>query len=107
VEQRDLQIAQLKIAVEHRTTIGVAVGLLMGHHRLATPDEAFALLRKAASHWEPKVYDIAMDLAARRLDPNDLAVHSRLHAPAARRLPAYLERLLLEEPDDDEQPAAG
>jgi len=114
VDTRDSEIEQLQTAVEHRTTIGVALGLLMAHHRLATPDDAFALLRKTSSHWQRKAYEIAKDLAGRRLDPGDIRLSPTSRPPAARLVPPYSEQLerleeleQLDDLEEEEHPATG
>jgi AmiR/NasT family two-component response regulator len=61
-EQR---IEQLTVALEHRTTIGTAIGMLM--ERLGiSEEEAFAELRRVSSAHNRKLYDVACDFVRTR-----------------------------------------
>lgn len=62
------QIEQLKVAVEHRTTIGIAVGLLAERFTLSD-DDAFEFLRRCSSTQERKLYDVAVELVETRRTP--------------------------------------
>ena len=68
VADPDETIAQLREGMEHRTTIGVALGILMERHDISQ-DAAFTLLRRASSTSERRLYDIALELAATRQLP--------------------------------------
>jgi len=59
------RVEQLTEAVEHRTTIGIAMGILMERLDLDT-DAAFAYLRRVSSHQNRKLYVIANEIAASR-----------------------------------------
>ncbi len=52
-----------RLALEHRTVIGQAVGILMERHRLSA-DQAFAMLREASQRTNHKLRDIAERLTA-------------------------------------------
>lgn len=54
-------VGQLETALDNRTTIGRAQGLLMRHHDLTT-DDSFTLLRLISQHRNTKVRDIAAQL---------------------------------------------
>jgi AmiR/NasT family two-component response regulator len=64
-EEEELRrlVEQLTVAVEHRTTIGMALGMLRERLDLSA-DEAFAYLRRASSHQNRKLYDIAREFVA-------------------------------------------
>ncbi|GAB3259201.1 ANTAR domain-containing protein [Arthrobacter pigmenti] len=53
----------LKAAMENRTGIDLAVGILMAQNR-CTQDEAFDILRSASSHRNIKVRDVAKEVVA-------------------------------------------
>ncbi|MCM3689114.1 GAF and ANTAR domain-containing protein [Kocuria rosea] len=55
--------ADLKAAMESRTTIDLAVGIVMGQNR-CTQERAFEILRAASSHRNIKLRDLAADLVA-------------------------------------------
>ena len=57
------QIEDLHNALATRTTIGVAVGLLMAQYEL-TEAAAFAVLRRRSSHANVKLRDIAAQFVA-------------------------------------------
>jgi AmiR/NasT family two-component response regulator len=56
------QAGDLRRALDTNREIGVAVGMLMTHHRL-TRDQAFDLLRVASQHQNRKLRDIAAGVA--------------------------------------------
>jgi hypothetical protein len=51
------------LAMESRTVIDLAMGVIMGQSR-CTPDEAFAMLRHASNTRNEKVVDVARDIVA-------------------------------------------
>jgi hypothetical protein len=55
------EIAQLKVAVDHRTIIGRAVGILMERHHIDS-DTAFTTLVRASSTTNRRLYDLAKEL---------------------------------------------
>jgi hypothetical protein len=61
---RDL-IAQLEEAVEHRTVIGKALGILMERFDL-DDEEAFTYLARCSNEQNRKLYDIAADFVRLR-----------------------------------------
>jgi AmiR/NasT family two-component response regulator len=63
-----LRIEQLTEAVEHRTTIGIAIGMLMERFDFDHA-EAFAYLRRCSQGQNRKLYDICSDFTATRLLP--------------------------------------
>jgi GAF domain-containing protein len=62
------QIEGLAIAVDRRTTIGKAVGMIMERFDLSD-DRAFDVLRRLSSHENRKLYDIAEQVVATRRIP--------------------------------------
>ena len=58
-------IAQLGEAVEHRTVIGKALGILMERFDL-DDDEAFTYLARCSNEQNRKLYDIAVDFVRLR-----------------------------------------
>jgi AmiR/NasT family two-component response regulator len=58
-------IEQLTEAVEHRTVIGKALGMLMERFDL-DDDEAFAYLARCSQEQNRKLYDIAVELVETR-----------------------------------------
>lgn len=56
-----LEVANLEIALEHRTTISAAVGILMERYQLGY-DAGFARLARESSTTNVKVYDLARRL---------------------------------------------
>jgi AmiR/NasT family two-component response regulator len=70
VAQDDELLAQLREAVEHRTVIGIAIGVVMERLDLER-DAAFEHLRTMSSHLNRKLYDIAVDVSAHRRLPGD------------------------------------
>ena len=67
-DQRRLE--QLTIAVEHRSVIGMAIGILMERHNIGA-DAAFLRLRRVSSLHNRKLYDIACDFLETRELPLD------------------------------------
>ena len=63
------QVETLQIAVEHRTTIGVALGMLMERLHLEE-DEAFNYLRRCSQAQNKKLYDLAVQVVATRELPD-------------------------------------
>lgn len=59
------RIEQLTEAVEHRTTIGKALGMLMERFEF-TDDEAFRYLRQCSQAQNRKLYDIAVEFVESR-----------------------------------------
>jgi GAF domain-containing protein len=59
------QIDSLKIAVDRRTTIGKALGILMERYDL-DDEHAFSVLRRLSSEENRKVYDLAEELVTTR-----------------------------------------
>lgn len=55
------EIATLKVAVDRRTTIGKALGVMMVRYGL-DDDQAMAVLRRLSSHQNRKLYDLAVDV---------------------------------------------
>jgi AmiR/NasT family two-component response regulator len=62
------RIEQLTQAVEHRTVIGMALGILMERFGF-DQDEAFAHLRRHSQEQNRKLYDIAVELTETRQLP--------------------------------------
>ncbi|MFK0003570.1 ANTAR domain-containing protein [Paenarthrobacter sp. NPDC090522] len=61
--QADQLAENLRAAMESRTSIDVACGIIMAQNR-CTHDEAFEILRTASSHQNRKLHDIASDIVA-------------------------------------------
>lgn len=62
VESLTQRIEQLEVAVDHRTTIGQAQGILM--ERLSIDAEtAFEYLKRVSSHTNRKLIDVAAEIA--------------------------------------------
>ena len=55
-------IAQLRTAIEHRTEIGIAIGMLMERRGLDR-DGAFLALCDVSSRTNRKLYDIAREMS--------------------------------------------
>jgi AmiR/NasT family two-component response regulator len=68
VNQDRQRIEQLTEAVEHRTTIGKALGMLMERFDF-TDDEAFQYLRQCSQAQNRKLYDIAVEFVETRALP--------------------------------------
>lgn len=64
------EIEDLKAAIDTRTVIGQATGILMGRFDLDAP-RAFAVLTRLSSHSNRKLRDIAHDIVATRLLPEE------------------------------------
>jgi AmiR/NasT family two-component response regulator len=62
------RIEQLTQAVEHRTVIGMALGMVMERFGFES-DEAFAYLRRCSQCQNRKLYDIALELTETRQLP--------------------------------------
>lgn len=62
------RIEQLTLAVEHRTVIGIALGMLMERFDFDR-DDAFAYLRRCSQAQNRKLYDIAAEFAQDRQLP--------------------------------------
>lgn len=56
-----LEVTNLQIALEHRTTISAAVGILMERYQLGY-DAGFARLARESSTTNVKIYDLARQL---------------------------------------------
>ncbi len=70
------QIEQLTEAVEHRTEIGMALGMIMERFDV-DHEEAFAYLVRCSSHQNRKLYDIAVEcVQTRQLPQPDQASES-------------------------------
>jgi AmiR/NasT family two-component response regulator len=63
-----LQIEQLTEAVEHRTTIGIALGILMERFEF-DHDQAFDYLRRCSQAQNRKLYDICAEFTTSRQLP--------------------------------------
>jgi AmiR/NasT family two-component response regulator len=63
-----LRIEQLTEAVEHRTTIGIAIGMLMERFDF-DHDAAFDYLRRCSQAQNRKLYDICAQFVVDRLLP--------------------------------------
>lgn len=70
--QRDAE-ADLQAALESRTTVALAIGIIMGQNR-CSQDEAFELLRSASSNRNMKLRDLAADLVT-SADPSTEGAH--------------------------------
>ena len=65
VESLTRQIEQLEVAVDHRTTIGQAQGVLMARLNVDA-DTAFEYLKRVSSHTNRKLIDIAAEIIQTR-----------------------------------------
>ena len=67
IPHRDLslEVEHLRLAVEHRTTIGKALGILMERYDLGD-DQAFDYLRRLSQQSNRKLFEIANELVTRR-----------------------------------------
>ena len=68
----DRKVEQLQEALERRTAIGQALGMLMERYQI-DQDEAFAFLVRCSSHQNRKLYDIAVELVETRELPAEFA----------------------------------
>ena len=64
------QVGHLHVAVDHRTTIGKALGILIERFDISD-DRAMHVLRRLSSDQNRKLYDIAVELVATRSIPSD------------------------------------
>jgi GAF domain-containing protein len=55
------QAESMRNALESNRRIGMAIGILMGSHRV-TDEQAFAMLRIASQHGHTKLRDVAEDV---------------------------------------------
>lgn len=55
------EIQTLRVAVDRRTTIGKALGVIMARYDL-DDDRAMAVLRRLSSHQNRKLYDVALEV---------------------------------------------
>lgn len=55
------EVETLKVAVDRRTTIGKALGMLMARYGL-DDEQAMSVLRRLSSHENRKLYDVAVDV---------------------------------------------
>jgi GAF domain-containing protein len=55
------ELEHLQVAVDHRTTIGKALGIVMVRYDM-DDDQAMAVLRRLSSHRNRKLYDIAVEV---------------------------------------------
>ena len=58
-------IADLELAIEHRTELGQATGILMERYDLDS-DDAFQLLVRLSNQTNTKLYDLAADVVKHR-----------------------------------------
>ncbi len=70
VSHDDDEIAHLKVAMERRTTIGIALGMVMLRYDIGQ-DEAFAYLQRISSKRETKLYDVARSMVEVRKVPDE------------------------------------
>lgn len=59
------RVEGLQFAVDRRTTIGTALGLIMAKYDLGE-EQAFSVLRRISSHENRPLYDVARDVVAAR-----------------------------------------
>jgi AmiR/NasT family two-component response regulator len=77
-DEKDKLIAQLQTALDHRTTIAAAMGMLMERFG-CTQDEAFDRLRKVSSIEQRKLFEVASEfLTTRGFGVRDLDRRRRL-----------------------------
>ena len=62
-ERLTVEVSNLHIALDTRTAIAMAMGMLMEQSKV-TPDDAFTLLRRASQRTNRKLHDIAADVVA-------------------------------------------
>lgn len=65
MDEQAERIEQLTQAVEHRTVIGMALGMLMERFGFEH-DDAFDYLRRCSQNQNRKLYDIAVELVDTR-----------------------------------------
>jgi len=63
-----VEIQGLTVAVDRRTTIGIAIGVVMERFEL-DENRAFDVLKRLSSHRNTKIYDLATDIVATRKLP--------------------------------------
>jgi len=68
IEDLERQVATLGVAVEHRTSIGVALGMIMERLELDR-DRAFTYLRSCSQAQNRKLYDLAVEIVETREMP--------------------------------------
>ena len=68
VEDLERQVTTLGEAVEHRTSIGVALGMIMERLEL-DQERAFAYLRTCSQAQNRKLYDLAVEIVETREMP--------------------------------------
>jgi AmiR/NasT family two-component response regulator len=73
-------VKHLELAVAHRTTIGMALGILMERYNV-DHEAAFARLRRASSVQNRKLYDIASELIDTRVLPDALPTAHQADRP--------------------------
>jgi AmiR/NasT family two-component response regulator len=61
-------IEHLTVALERRTAIGIAIGILMERFHVDNA-QAFGYLKRLSSHQNRKLHDIAAEIAATRRIP--------------------------------------
>lgn len=69
-----LRVEQLTEAIEHRTTIGIALGMLMERFNFDHA-EAFDYLRRCSQAQNRKLYDICVEFTVDRLLPQTTSEH--------------------------------
>jgi AmiR/NasT family two-component response regulator len=55
------EVAHLRLALEHRTTIGIALGILMERYAI-NEDQAFAYLKRVSNESETRLFEVAKQL---------------------------------------------
>ena len=66
IDRLKLEVAGLRVALDTRTAIGMAMGMLMARSNLA-PDEAFDVLRRASQRTNVKVNIVAAEMVAQHI----------------------------------------
>jgi len=64
------EIETLRVAVDRRTTIGKALGIVMARYGL-DDDKAMSVLRRLSSHQNRKLYDVAVDVVREMRVPTE------------------------------------
>ena len=67
IDRLEREVAGLRVALDTRTAIGMAMGLLMARSNLA-PDEAFDVLRRASQRGNVKVNTVAAEMVAHHIE---------------------------------------
>ncbi|MDQ1736894.1 MAG: hypothetical protein QOH56_3145 [Pseudonocardiales bacterium] len=83
------QVTNLEQALQSNREIGVALGVLMAHHRV-TQEQAFALLRVASQNLHRKLRDIAADVVETGALPEHGSGREALPRDSAAAVPATL-----------------